>query len=101
VGERPIIGYKVIAPVVVCKVMSTTGLRYEHLHTGAPIPKEAEETWIGFHLRDQMIAPVYGEEVPEPEAAPEELPAAPPVTAPASSPTASPRRGATTKGGAG
>lgn len=61
--------YRVIAPVVVCKTMGDHGWQYVHLQQGAPVPDDAGEDWIGYHLRDSLIAEV-------PSGAP---PAAPPI----------------------
>lgn len=69
--------YKVIAPVVICKSQTPSGLAYKHLQKGAPVPPEAPADWIRNHLRDGMIA-----EVPEPEPPAPPPPPKPPKPAP-------------------
>lgn len=62
---QKIVGYRVVAPVVVVKTMGDHGITWKHLMSGAPVPDDAEAEWIANHLRDQMITPVTVE-VPDP-----------------------------------
>lgn len=51
-------GYVVTAPYVTVQTMTTHGKRVIGLHTGAPVPDDAPESWVKGHLEAKMIAEV-------------------------------------------
>ncbi|MER7500448.1 hypothetical protein AB0L05_27700 [Nonomuraea pusilla] len=56
--------YKVIAPYVIAKTVTSEGVRMKGLNEGALVPDDVPEEWLAHHLRKKLI-----EKLPEPEAA--------------------------------
>jgi len=82
--------YRVIAPLVNCKTMTRDGTRFVHLQQGAFVPEDAPEDWIGYHLRDGLIAEIPDDAPPAAPPLPEEPPAEEPKAEPPEEPPAEP-----------
>jgi hypothetical protein len=71
--------YRVTGPYVTVRTMTENGPRIIGLYTGARVPDDAEQEWIGNHLRDGLIGEVGAEPPPvSAESVPEAPPASPP-----------------------
>lgn len=63
--------YVVTAPYVNMRASTSQGFRLVGLHAGAPVPEDASDESVFYHLRDSLIAEVEQPAEPEPEKSPD------------------------------
>lgn len=62
--------YRVTAPYVIAKTVTSEGVRVKGLNEGAVVPGDVSEDWLAHHLRKNMIEKVGGAARPAPVSVP-------------------------------